>query len=105
MAKNSDSVKKVFELIKKNDIRMIDFRFTDMPGQWQHFSVPASQFEESAFEEGIGFDGSSIRGWQSINESDMLIIPDPTTANIDPFIKTKSLSMICDIIDPITKES
>lgn len=105
MVKNSDAVKKVFELIKKNDIRMIDFRFTDMPGQWQHFSVPASQFEESAFEEGIGFDGSSIRGWQSINESDMLIIPDPTTANIDPFIKTKSLSLICDIIDPITKES
>jgi glutamine synthetase len=104
MAKNSDAVKKVFDLIKKNDIRMIDFRFTDLPGQWQHFSVPVSQFEEKAFEEGLGFDGSSIRGWQSINESDMLIIPDPATANIDPFIKTKSLSLICDIIDPITKE-
>jgi glutamine synthetase len=104
MAKNSDAVKKVFDLIKKNDIRMIDFRFTDLPGQWQHFSVPVSQFEEKAFEEGLGFDGSSIRGWQSINESDMLIIHDPATANIDPFIKTKSLSLICDIIDPITKE-
>lgn len=105
MAKNQTAIKNVFNLIKKNDVRMIDFRFTDLPGQWQHFSVPVQAFDEKSFEEGIGFDGSSIRGWQSIHESDMLIFPDPETAVIDPFIKTKSLSIICDIIDPITKEN
>jgi glutamine synthetase len=105
MTHSKDAVQNVFGLIKKNDIKMIDLRFTDLPGQWQHFSIPVSQFEESAFEEGIGFDGSSIRGWKSINESDMLVYPDPETANIDPFIKTKSLSMICDIVDPITKQN
>jgi glutamine synthetase len=78
-------------MIKKHGVKMIDFRFTDLPGQWQHFSIPVNQFEEEMFEEGLGFDGSSIRGWQSINESDMLIMPDPTTANIDPFIQMKSL--------------
>jgi len=103
MASSLPAVKNVFALIKKNDVKMIDFRFTDLPGQWQHFSIPVSQFEEKIFEEGIGFDGSSIRGWQSINESDMLIVPDPATARVDPFIKTKSLSLICDISDPITK--
>ncbi|MCI0448436.1 MAG: type I glutamate--ammonia ligase [Chlorobi bacterium] len=103
MASSSQAVKNVFNLIKKHDVKMIDFRFTDLPGQWQHFSIPVSQFEEKMFGEGIGFDGSSIRGWQSINESDMLIIPDPSTARVDPFIKTKSLSLICDIIDPISK--
>jgi glutamine synthetase len=94
----------VFKLIKEKDIRMIDFRFTDLPGQWQHFSIPADKFSEESFYEGLGFDGSSIRGWKSINESDMLIMPDPATARVDPFIKYKSLSLICDIIDPITKE-
>ena len=97
MQKNSAAIKNVFALIKKHDVKMIDLRFTDLPGQWQHFSVPVSQFNEKTFEEGLGFDGSSIRGWKSINESDMLGIPDPATANIDPFMKTKSLTMICDI--------
>lgn len=105
MAANSAAIKKVMELIKKNGVKMIDFRFTDMPGQWQHFSIPVNQFSEKIFEEGLGFDGSSIRGWQSINESDMLVIPDPNTANIDPFMETKNLSMICDILSPITKQS
>lgn len=104
MQKNSAAIKNVFAMIKKHDVKMIDVRFTDLPGQWQHFSIPVSKFSEKSFEEGLGFDGSSIRGWQSINESDMLAFPDPTTANIDPFIKTKSLSMICDIYDPITKQ-
>ncbi len=104
MQKNSAAIKNVFAMIKKHDVKMIDVRFTDLPGQWQHFSVPVSQFSEKTFEEGLGFDGSSIRGWQSINESDMLVFPDPTTANIDPFIKTTSLSMICDIYDPISKQ-
>jgi glutamine synthetase len=104
MQKNSAAIKNVFAMIKKHDVKMIDVRFTDLPGQWQHFSVPVSQFDEKTFEEGIGFDGSSIRGWQSINESDMLVFPDPETAHIDPFIKTTSLSMTCDIYDPITKQ-
>jgi glutamine synthetase len=99
------AIKNVFALIKKHDVKMIDFRFTDLPGQWQHFSVPVNTLDEKSFTEGIGFDGSSIRGWQAIHESDMLIFPDPTTAVIDPFIKMKSLSLICDIKDPITKES
>jgi glutamine synthetase len=103
MAANQAAIKNVFAMIKKHGVKMIDFRFTDLPGQWQHFSIPVNQFEEEMFEEGLGFDGSSIRGWQSINESDMLIMPDPTTANIDPFIQMKSLSLICDIYDPITK--
>jgi len=91
-------------MIKKHDVKMIDFRFTDMPGQWQHFSIPAKNLDEKVFTEGLGFDGSSIRGWQSINESDMLVFPDPNTATIDPFIVTKNLSMICDIYSPATKE-
>lgn len=105
MIKNSAAIKNVFNLIKKHNVKMIDFRFTDLPGQWQHFSIPVNQLDESVFTDGLGFDGSSIRGWQSINESDMLVIPDPATANIDPFIKSVNLTMICDIIDPITKES
>ena len=104
MQRNSAAIKNVFAMIKKHDVKMIDVRFTDLPGQWQHFSIPVSQFDAKSFEEGIGFDGSSIRGWQSINESDMLVFPDPETAHIDPFIKTTSLSMTCDIYDPITKQ-
>lgn len=104
MAKNNAAIKRVFDLIKKHDVKMIDFRFTDMPGQWQHFSIPVNQFSERTFEEGLGFDGSSIRGWRAINESDMLVLPLPETANVDPYIKFTSLSMICDIVDPLTKE-
>jgi glutamine synthetase len=105
MPRNSAAVKNVFSMIKKHSVKMIDLRFTDLPGQWQHFSIPVSQLNEKVFEEGVGFDGSSIRGWQSINESDMLVYPDPETANVDPFIKTTTLSMICDIYDPITKQA
>ncbi|MBS1492690.1 MAG: type I glutamate--ammonia ligase [Bacteroidetes bacterium] len=94
----------VFKLIKDKDIKMIDFRFTDMVGGWQHFSVPTHRLTEESFYEGFGFDGSSIRGWKQINESDMLVMPDPTTAQVDPFIKVTTLSMICDIFDPISKQ-
>jgi glutamine synthetase len=105
MAKSAGSVlTQVFKTIKDQDVKMIDFKFMDMPGQWQHFSVPVSQLKESSFEEGFGFDGSSIRGWKAINESDMLIIPDPATAFLDQFIETRTLSMICDVYDPLTKE-
>jgi len=94
----------IFKLIKEKEIKMIDFRFTDLPGQWQHFSVPVGTLGEECFYEGVGFDGSSIRGWRAINESDMLVMPDPSTAIVDPFIKMKTLNFICDIVDPITKE-
>ena len=104
MAKPSASgVARTFKLIKDEGVKMVDFKFMDFPGQWQHFSVPVTQLEESSFEEGFGFDGSSIRGWKSINESDMLIIPDPDTAFIDKFVEVKTISLICDVYDPITK--
>src|SRR5512140_3674550 len=94
--KGPDSdISKVFKTIKDQDVRMIDFKFMDFPGQWQHFSVPVAQLEEKSFEEGFGFDGSSIRGWKAINESDMLIIPDPTTMFLDPFIELPTISLIC----------
>ena len=95
---------RVLKMVKDRGVQMIDFKFMDFPGQWQHFSVPASNLAESSFEEGFGFDGSSLRGWKSINESDMLIIPDPGTAWIDQFIEARTLSLICDVYDPITKE-
>ncbi len=95
--------KSVLEFIKKEGIVQVDLRFMDFPGIWQHCSYPVSEFkDESPFEEGLGFDGSSIRGWQGINESDMLLMPDPSTAVVDPFAKYPTLLMIADIRDPIT---
>jgi glutamine synthetase len=96
--------KDVIDLIKKEDIKVVDLRFMDFPGLWQHFSVPARQFEESTFTNGLGFDGSSIRGWKAINESDMLVKPVPSSAFIDPFFEHKTLVLICNICDPITGE-
>lgn len=98
------NVSEVLKFIKKEEIKIVDLRFMDFPGMWQHFSVPAATIEESTFEEGIGFDGSSIRGWQAINESDMLVMPDPATAFIDPFLNIPTLVIICNIQDPITKQ-
>jgi len=95
--------KQALELAKKNDVVMADLRFTDWPGSWQHCSYPIEMIDESVFEDGLGFDGSSIRGWQAINESDMLMVPDPSTAFIDPFYKHPTIVFICDIVDPITK--
>ncbi|MBN1293042.1 MAG: type I glutamate--ammonia ligase [Candidatus Latescibacteria bacterium] len=96
--------KDVLEMVKKENVVSVDLKFMDFPGLWQHFSVPVKQLDMDSFEDGFGFDGSSIRGWRTINESDMLVIPDPTTAFVDPFMKYKTLSMICDIVDPITRE-
>ncbi|HEY3440613.1 MAG TPA: type I glutamate--ammonia ligase [Paludibaculum sp.] len=87
-----------------NGARQIDVRFTDIPGLAQHISYPISQLTEDSFEEGFGIDGSSIRGWAAINESDMLLIPDPKTAYMDPFFQTPTLCMIGDILDPITRQ-
>jgi glutamine synthetase len=97
--------KEVIEFAKKHGAVMADLKFMDFPGLWQHFSVPLAQLKESSFEEGFGFDGSSIRGWQPIHASDMLVIPDPATAVMDPVMQHPTLSLICDIADPITKEA
>ncbi len=97
--------KEVIEFANKNNAAMVDLKFMDFPGMWQHFSVPLHELEESSFEDGFGFDGSSIRGWQPIHASDMLVVPDPGTAVMDPFMAHPTLSLICNIVDPVTKES
>lgn len=96
--------KQVLQLIKSKKIDFVDCRFMDFPGLWQHTTYPASELTEKCFKEGFGFDGSSIRGWQAINESDMLLHPVADTAKIDPFLQHPTLSLICDIKDPITKK-
>lgn len=95
--------REVIGLVKDINAKMIDFKFIDLPGVWQHFSIPIGEFQEEIFEEGLGFDGSSIRGWKVINESDMLVIPDATTAVVDPFCAEPTLSLTCSVVDPITK--
>lgn len=96
--------KEVLALCRENDVKAVDFRFMDFPGLWQHFTIPVSHLSEDTFEDGLGFDGSSIRGWQTINESDMLVVPQPDTAFVDPFTQIPTLVLICNIQDPITRE-
>src|SRR5262245_30579339 len=84
--------------------QLVDLKFCDLLGAWQHVTVPISAFDVSSFEDGVGFDGSSIRGWQGISESDMLLMPDPGTALLDPFCDAPTLSLLCEILDPITRE-
>jgi glutamine synthetase len=96
--------KEVVAFAEEKNVEFVDYKFLDFVGVWQHFTTPIREFGEETFEEGIGFDGSSIRGWQPIHNSDMLIMPDPTTAKIDPFPARTTLSLICNIIDPITRE-
>jgi glutamine synthetase len=96
--------KDVLKMAKENGAKIVDLRFMDYPGLWQHFSVPIRELEESSFEDGFGFDGSSIRGWQPIHASDMLVIPDPETAKMDPFYAAPTLTLICNIVDPVTRE-
>lgn len=100
----NSKIKEILDFVKKNDIKFVDFKFMDFPGQWQHCSYPASALKEDSFQDGFGFDGSSLRGWKAINESDMLIIPDPETMFVDPFIKSPTISLICDVYEPATKE-
>ena len=90
-------VKDVLELVKKNKVEIVDFKFVDMPGLWHHFSIPSIELTDDLFENGIGFDGSSIRGFQAINESDMLLFPDAESAMLDPFTEHVTLSLICNI--------
>src|SRR3989304_5711645 len=93
--------REVLEFAKKNKVVMVDLKFMDFPGLWQHFSIPINALDVSSFEDGVGFDGSSIRGWQAIHASDMLVIPDATTAIMDPFTEAPTLSLICNIVAPI----
>ncbi|HEY9167467.1 MAG TPA: type I glutamate--ammonia ligase [Candidatus Kryptonia bacterium] len=95
---------KLLSFIKDSDVEIIDLRFTDIPGQWQHFSILPSELGENSFDEGIGFDGSSIRGFQNISESDMVLIPDAERYFIDPFTTHKTIDIVCDVKDPVTGE-
>jgi len=96
--------KEVIKLAKEKDVRIVDLKLCDILGTWQHFAIPTSELTEDIFVEGLGFDGSSVRGWRAINSSDMLVVPDPATAFIDPFAANTTLSISCDVIDPITRE-
>jgi glutamine synthetase len=97
-------VKDVLALAQEHGVRMVDFKFTDLPGTWQHLGLSIHSLDPEAFTEGLGFDGSSIRGFQEISDSDMVLVPDASSAVIDPFHEQRTLSIICDVIDPITRE-
>ena len=96
--------REVLAYVREREVKAIDLRFMDFPGLWKHFTIPAEALDEDTFEDGIGFDGSSLRGWMPINESDMLLVPQPDTLFIDPFCKDVTLAMICNVQDPLTKE-
>ena len=93
-----------FDLAKKNKAEMVDLKFVDMLGSWQHCSFPIDHLDKNTFKDGLGFDGSSIRGWMGIHESDMLAVPDADTARIDPFFSKPTVSVIADIVDPVSGE-
>ena len=94
----------VLKLIKENEVKYVDCRFTDPRGKWQHVTFDVSMFDQDAFAEGVMFDGSSIAGWKAINESDMNLMPDPETAFIDPFFAETTLVIVCDVLEPTTGE-
>lgn len=96
--------KEILALCREKDVKAVDFRFCDLMGTWQHTTIPVHGLKEDLFEDGWGFDGSSIRGWQAINESDMLMIPQPETAFLDPFAAYPTLVLVCNIYDPLTRE-
>jgi len=104
MAGAAPTPQQVVAFARENDVQLLDLKFTDLPGTWQHFAVAARELEEDLLTEGAGFDGSSIRGFQEINESDMLLVPDTSTALIDPFHEFPTLSLVCDVRDPITSK-
>ncbi|MBS7803773.1 type I glutamate--ammonia ligase [Rhizobiales bacterium TNE-4] len=98
------TAKDVLKAIKDNDVKYVDFRFTDPKGKWQHVTFDVSMIDEEIFAEGTMFDGSSIAGWKAINESDMMLMPDPSTATIDPFFAASTMSIVCDVLEPTTGE-
>ena len=105
MAKSTKTPEEVRQLAKSGGVQIVDFRFIDLPGVWQHFSIPVEDLEDDLFTDGIGFDGSSIRGFQSIHESDMLLIPDAETAQVDPTLEIPTLSLTCNVQDPVTRQA
>src|ERR1700709_2330737 len=94
------SVADVMKMVKENEVKFVDFRFTDTRGKEQHVTVPVSHFDEEKFSAGHAFDGSSVAGWKGIEASDMLLMPDPSTANIDPFFEETTMILTCDVVDP-----
>ncbi|MGH7484226.1 MAG: glutamine synthetase beta-grasp domain-containing protein, partial [bacterium] len=96
--------REVSEFAKKHKVQIVDLKFVDLLGTWQHFSIPVEELSEGLFKDGSGLDGSSIRGWKAINDSDLLMVPDPTTASLDPFCAVPTLSLVGNIFDPITRE-
>ena len=104
MKEKVNSPKEFFDFAKKHGAEMVDLKFVDLLGTWQHCSYPIETWDEDTFKEGVGFDGSSIRGWQSIDSSDMLAVPDPSTAQIDPFFAEPTVSVLANIVDPVTLE-
>jgi glutamine synthetase len=98
------SPKEVLAFCKEKNVQLVDIKFCDFLGTWQHFCIPIAELEEDVFEAGLGFDGSSIRGWKGIEASDMILLLDPATAILDPFPKTTTLSLVADAVDPITRE-
>jgi glutamine synthetase len=96
------TAKDVLKFISDNDIKYVDFRFTDPRGKWQHVTFDITMIDEEIFAEGTMFDGSSIAGWKAINESDMMLMPDPSTATLDPFFAAPTLSIVCDVLEPTT---
>jgi len=92
------------EFSRKTQAKLVDLKFTDLLGSWQHMTLPLSAFDEGSFEDGLGFDGSSIRGWQGISESDMLLMPQADTAILDPATAEPTISIICEVLDPVTRE-
>src|SRR5260370_31845098 len=104
MADADAKVKTVLEFARQHDAKILDLRFTDIPGLWHHVSYPIAQLTESSFEDGFGIDGSSIRGWAGIHESDMLPKPDANFHPLDPFTEVPTLVLVCDVVDPVTKQ-
>ncbi len=98
------TAKEVLKAIKDNDVKYVDFRFTDPRGKWQHVTFDVSLVDEEIFAEGTMFDGSSIAGWKAINESDMMLMPDPASACMDPFFAAPTMSIVCDVLEPTTGE-
>ncbi len=96
--------REVLEYTKKNKVQVVDLKFVDLPGTWQQFTIPIEELNEGTFKDGSGLDGSSIRGWKAINNSDMLVVPDPDTACMDPFTAVPTLSLVGNVMDPITRE-
>src|SRR5437773_12147677 len=93
----------VLRFASENGVKMVDVKFVDVPGMWQHFTVPLRELEEETFFEGKAFDGSSVRGFQTINDGDMLLLSDPSTAILDPFTSIPPLSLICDVAPPVSR--